>query len=267
MRNRPTSILSIVFVLVLTLSAIVPPSWISGVDPVLTDAAHDNLPPQLSHPFGTDHLGRDVLARVLSATRIDMGIAVLATVFAFCIGTVLGAVAGYTGGIIDGVLMRILEILQSIPGILLGLLIMVLAGSGFISLVLTITLINIPIYARLSRAEIQPVARSPIVVAARLSMVPEPKILFIYVLPGALTSAIAYIPVQAGFSISVAAGFGFLGVGITPPQAEWGMMIREGLSGLLFLNAWWPVFFPALYLAVSVLILYRVGNLLLGRRP
>jgi peptide/nickel transport system permease protein len=250
---------------ILVLSVLVPPDSVTGFDPVRTDTALDNASPSSTHPFGTDHLGRDVLARVIAATRIDLGIAVVATFLAFGIGVVLGAAAGFAGGAVDGILMRVLEILQSIPGILLGLLIMVLAGSGFVSLVLAITLINIPVYARLTRAEIQPLAHSPVVAAANLSMVPKIKILLVYVLPSALTSAIAYLPVQAGFSISVAAGFGFIGVGIQPPQAEWGTMIREGLSGLIFLDVWWPVLFPALYLAASVLILYKVGNLLIGR--
>jgi peptide/nickel transport system permease protein len=250
---------------VLLLAALLPAEFVTGQDPVRTSAAEGNEPPGAAHPFGTDHLGRDVMARVIAAARIDLGIAVLATAAAFFIGVALGAVAGFAGGFVDGVLMRLLEILQSIPGILLGLLVMVLAGSGFVSLILAITLINVPVYARLTRAEILPLAASPVVSAARLSMVPRSKILGLYLLPSALTSAFAYLPVQAGFSISVAAGFGFIGVGVRPPQAEWGMMIREGLSDLLFLNIWWPVVFPAVFLGASVLVLYTLGNLVLGR--
>jgi peptide/nickel transport system permease protein len=262
---RPRFILLAVLTLALLVCAAIPPRLVSGHTPNRVEAAQDNGPPDSQHRFGTDHLGRDVLARIISAARIDLGVAVTATLAAFFIGTALGAAAGFTGGVVDGIVMRLMEILQSIPGILLGLMILVLAGTGFNSLVIAITLINIPIYARLTRAEVLPLANSPVVSAAKLSLVPSVKILSVYVLPGALTSALAYLPVQAGFSISVAAGFGFIGVGIQPPQAEWGTMIREGLSGLLFLNVWWPVVFPVIFLALSVLVLYGWGNVLMRR--
>ena len=258
--KRAVTAVMIIIAVLLLLSAIIPSGLIgSGTG---TNPAGKNLSPGPGHPFGTDHLGRDVFARVLSAARIDLSIALAATIGAFLIGTALGAAAGFTGGAADLVIIRLLEVLQSVPGILLGMLIMVLAGCGYRSLVAVITLINIPVYARLARSEMLPLARSPVASAARLSMVPPLRILTVYLLPSALTSVISYIPVQAGFSISVAAGFGFIGLGIAPTEAEWGIMIREGLSNLLFLRIWWPVVFPSLFLIASVLMFHRAGRII-----
>jgi len=233
-----------------------------------TDPARSLEPPSAEHPFGTDELGRSVAARVAAAARLDLGIALVATAAAFVVGVGVGALAAYAGGLVDAVLMRALEILQSIPGILLGLLLVVLMpqAAGFVTIVLAIALMNVPVYARLTRAELAPHVSSPLTAAARLSGVSHAKTLVVYLLPGGLTSAAAYLPVQAGFSVSVAAGFGFIGVGVRPPQAEWGLMIREGLSGMLYLDAWWPVLFPAAALAVTVLALYTLGRRRTKRR-
>lgn len=260
--RRCSTILILFLSIGLLLTALIPTNLITGKTAFETNTLEKNLSPRPGHLFGTDNLGRDVFVRVLSATRINLSIALGATIGSFLIGTALGALSGFMGGVTDFIIIRLLEIVQSIPGILLGMLIMVLAGSGYRSLIAVITLINIPVYARLVRAEIQPLTKSPVVSAARLSMVPEARILTVYILPAALTSVLAYIPVQAGFSISVAAGFGFIGLGISPPQAEWGMMIRESLSSLLFLKIWWPAIFPSLFLILSVLVLYGLGSIL-----
>jgi peptide/nickel transport system permease protein len=249
---------------VVLLAALLVGLWVAagGADPNRTDAARRLEAPSAEHPFGTDELGRSVAARVLAAARLDLSIAVAATAAAFIVGVVIGALSAYGGGAVDSVLMRALEILQSIPGILLGLLLVVLlpGAPGFITLVLAIAAMNIPVYARLTRAELAPRVASPVTGAARLAGVSHARVLLVYLLPQGLTSAVAYVPVQAGFSVSVAAGFGFIGVGIRPPQAEWGLMIRQGLSGMLYLDAWWPVLVPAAAIAATVLGLYALGR-------
>ena len=236
-------------------------------DPNRTDPSRSLISPGGEHLFGTDELGRSVFSRVFHAARIDLGIALFATISAFTVGTAVGAFAAYVGGIADHLLMRLLEITQSLPGILLGLFLVVLLPDvpGFVTLIFAVALINIPVYARLTRSELLPLVASPVTAAARLSGVSHVRILSVYLFPQALTAAVAYLPVQAGFSVAVAAGFGFLGVGVRPPQAEWGMMIREGLSGLIYLDAWWPVLFPAFFLAVTILGFYTLGNALLRR--
>lgn len=269
MRNQRTPRRSVVAV-VLTLITFAT-LWIAadGADPGRTDAAARLEPPGPEHALGTDDLGRSVAARTLSAARLDISIALASTAAAFVLGVLLGAFAAYAGGVVEAFTMGVMEVVQSVPGILLGLLLAVLLPetSGFLILVVAITAVNVPVYARLTRAELIALVASPVTGAARLSGVPHRRILSLYLLPQGLTSAVAYLPVQAGFSVSVAAGFGFIGVGIRPPQAEWGLMIRRGLTGMLYLDAWWPVLVPAAALAVTVLALYSVGNdLARGRR-
>lgn len=246
------------------LALLVLASAVGDGEPNRTDVAAGLEPPSGEHIFGTDDLGRSVAARVAAAARLDLGIALAGTAAAFVIGVLVGGVAAYAGGAVDAILMRLLEILQSLPGILVGLLLVVVmpAGGGFATIVIAIALMNIPVYARLTRAELAPHARSPLTAAARLSGVSHRRTLLVYLLPQGLTSASAYLPVQAGFSVSVAAGFGFIGVGVHPPEAEWGLMIREGLPGMLYLDAWWPVLFPAGALALTVYALYALGSFL-----
>jgi peptide/nickel transport system permease protein len=231
-----------------------------GRDPNRTDTGAAYAGPSLTHPFGTDSNGRDVFARVIDAIKLDVGIAIGSGIIAFLIGTLLGAVAGYKGGFWDTFIMRLFDIWQSIPGLLLGLLVLNVVGKGIAPLVGVIALINIPVYGRMTRAELATQRNAVVVDSARLSDVAEWRILLVYLLPQGLSSALAYFPVQAGFAVSVAAGFGFIGLGVSPPTAEWGAMISAGISDLLFLNVWWTTLFPGAFLAMTILLLYRMGD-------
>jgi peptide/nickel transport system permease protein len=236
---------------------------LTGRDPLQTNAPLQFSPPSLRFPFGTDSAGRDVFARVIAAIRIDLGIAAGSSLAAFLAGTITGAAAGYAGGRVDSIVTRLYDIAQSIPGLLLGLLVLTAVGAGIGPLILILALINVPVYGRMVRAEMLPLAASPVVESARLARVPGRRILFVYLLPRCMTSVLAYLPVQAGFAVSLAAGFGFLGVGVKPPLPEWGAMIREGFGDLVFTGRWWTTFFPGLFLAGTIVLLYRTGDWLL----
>lgn len=236
-----------------------------GKEPNRTQIERAYQPPSREHFFGTDQSGRDVFARVIDATKLDLGIAAGSSAAAFLIGTAIGALSGYLGGRADQWIMRLFDIWQAIPGLLLGLLVLAILGEGLLPLIGVIAAINIPVYGRLARAELLPERRSVQVEAARLSHVPEWRILLVYLLPKGLTSCLAYLPVQAGFSIAIASGFGFIGLGIQAPTPEWGTMIAEGLGDLLFLHTWWTTFFPGLFLAMTIVLLYRTGDWLMGR--
>jgi peptide/nickel transport system permease protein len=245
----------------LLLSLLVNP--LTGRDPLETNAPLQYSPPSLRFPFGTDSAGRDLFARVFAALRIDLGIAVGSSLAAFAAGSLTGAVAGYLRGPADAIIMRLYDVTQSIPGLLLGLLVLTAVGAGIGPLIFILAMINVPVYGRMIREEILPLAASPAVEAARLSQVPEPRILFVYLVPRCVTSVVAYLPVQAGFAMSLAAGFGFLGVGVNPPLPEWGGMIREGFGDLVFLGMWWTTLWPGLFLASTIVLLYRTGDWLL----
>lgn len=236
-----------------------------GADPYTTDVTARYAPPSREHLLGTDHLGRDVLARVLAAGVFDLGIGFSSAIVSFTFGTLLGAVSGYVGGRWDRFFMRVFDVWQSIPGILLGLLVLTLVGRGLGPLMAVVSIAYIPIYARMVRAEMLPERRSTLVQAAALSGVPGWRILLVYLLPRHLTAALAYLPVQAGFAIAMTAGFGFIGLGIKPPAPEWGAMISDGLSDLIFLNIWWTTLPAGVLLALTGLLLFQSGDWLLQR--
>lgn len=236
-----------------------------GDGPYATDITARYEPPSRAHPLGTDHLGRDVLARVLTAGTLDVTIGLVSAVAAFITGSLLGSVSGYLGGAWDRFFMRLFDVWQSIPGILLGLLIMMVFGKGLIPLMGVISLSFVPMYARMVRAEILPERQSVLVEAARGSDVAEWKILLTYLLPRHVTAAVAYLPIQAAAAIGMIAGFGFIGIGVTPPTPEWGAMISDGLSDLVFLGIWWTTLPAGFLLGVTSLLLFMGGDLLAAR--
>lgn len=239
-------------------------SWVVNpllkLDPNTTNISDQYAEPSKRYFFGTDGAGRDIFARAMAAAKVDLGIAFASSLASLAVGTLLGAIAGYVGGRWERVLLHVFDIWQAIPGMLLGLLTLAVTGPGIVQLISVIAVINIPVYARMVRSEMAPLRHAPLVEAARLSHVPEAKILLVYLLPRTLTSAIAYLPVQAGFSVAMAAGFGFIGLGVKPPTAEWGAMISEGIADMLFFGAWWIPLAPGAMLALTVLLFYRLGR-------
>lgn len=219
-------------------------------------------PPGKEHWLGTDSLGRDVAARLIAAARFDLLIVASSVLLAFWAGLIVGTILGFSHESVDFVGMRFLEIFQAIPALLLGLLVLTALGPGVFNLIGVIVLLNIPIYARLVRAELLAKRRSPLVDAARISGVSWPKTIILYVLPSSLTSALAYIPSQAGFAVILVAGLGFLGLGVPLPQAELGDMIRQGTSDIM-IGVWWTGLFPSLVLIAATLSFYRLGDWLL----
>lgn len=235
---------------------------LAGEGPYATDVIARYEPPSRMHLLGTDHLGRDVLARVLTAGTLDLGIALSAAAVAFVVGTLLGAVSGYVGGRLDRLLMRLFDVWQSIPGILLGLLVIMVFGKGLWVLMGVVGLSFVPVYARMVRAEVLPQRDSVLVEAARGSGVSETKILLLYLLPRRLHAAVAYLPVQAAAAMGMTAGFGFIGLGVAPPAPEWGAMIAEGMSDLVFLGLWWTTLPAGLLLGLTSLLLFAFGDAL-----
>lgn len=236
-----------------------------GPGPYPTDVTARYEPPSWEHPLGTDHLGRDVLSRVLTAGTLNVSLALACALIALTTGSLLGAVCGYIGGVLDRLLMRLLDVWQSVPSILLGLLVVSLFGKSIVALLCVISLSFVPMYARMVRAEVLPQRHAVLVEAARLAGVAEWRILLVYLLPQHLTAAIAYLPIQAAYAVGMTAGLGFIGLGVKPPTPEWGAMISEGTSDLFFMGMWWTTLPAGLLLGVTSLLLFRGGDWLAAR--
>lgn len=237
---------------------------LTGADPFATEVAAALLPPGAKHPFGTDHLGRDMLARVVGAARLDFGLAVAAVALAAGLGASVGAVAGWFGGWADRLAGWAVDLLLALPIYLLAMVLAVGIGNGLLVVVLATAVVNVPFFLRLVRTEVARQRRSPWVDAARMGGAADRTILFKTVVPRVLPLVAVQGTTNLGWAMLNAAGLSFIGVGVRPPTPEWGILIAEG-ARYLASGHWWLVVFPGLALALSVLAFHLTGDALRDR--
>jgi ABC-type dipeptide/oligopeptide/nickel transport system permease subunit len=185
-------------------------------------------PLSVAHPLGTDHLGRDMLARLLYGGRLSLLIGFLAVGFGVVVGVPLGAVSGFQGGFTDLVIQRLADILLSFPGFLLALSLVAILGVGLQNVIISVGVSAIPSFIRLVRGSVLTIREQVYVQAAHALGQSTGVIIFRHVLPNAMAPVIVQATLSLGASILVAAGLGFLGLGVQPPTAEWGTMLGEG---------------------------------------
>jgi peptide/nickel transport system permease protein len=233
--------------------------FITTYDPgaVLTGAPLSGLSGE--HWFGTDKVGSDVFSKTIAATALDLRITVSAVVTALVAGVVLGTVAGYYAGIVDLVLLRLLEILQSIPTLLLAMMVVVAIGPGEANVVVVMAFIGMPYYARLVRAEILTKRTWEFAEAARMVGGSAMRVAFRHLLPNSLSPVLAYASVNAAWVVLVTAALGFLGIGIEPGTAEWGSMIARGQTEIIT-GEWWVSVFPGLFVLILTAGFYLLGD-------
>lgn len=249
-------------VLGLALLLAVPLVW--GVDPLATDVARALAPPSLRAPFGTDALGRDVLARVLAGARLDLGMAAAAVALAAPAGTLIGALAGLRGGAGQRVALRGGDVLTALPLYLMALLLVLVLQTGALVVILATALVNLPFYLRLARSEAALIRNGPQMQAALLAGMGQGAILRRVVAPALAPIIVVQASVNLGWAMLNAAGLSYLGIGVAPPAPEWGVMIAQGTADL-GRGAWWVVAFPALALVGAALTLSAMGEALRHR--
>ncbi len=214
--------------------------------------------PSLTHPFGTDEQGRDILARVLYGTRTSIIVGVGAVTFAMVGGVSLGIVTAYYGGFIDSLGMRAMDVLLAFPAILLAIALLASLGRGFTSIILALGVAYIPSFARVTRSKALSVKSEEYVTAAEVMGYPDRNVLRDEILPNCITP----IMVQSTFSLAVAiiaeAGLSFLGLGVTPPTPTWGIMLSTAQQYIT--SAWWYSLFPGLAIMVTVLGYNLLGD-------
>jgi peptide/nickel transport system permease protein len=199
-------------------------------------------PPSWAHPLGTDNFGRDVLSRVIHGTRVDLELGIMGVLWPFLLGTFLGSIAGYFGGLVDTLLMRLLDITLAFPFLVLMIAIISVLGPGLSSFYIAITLVGWVSYARLVRAQVLVLKSSEFVLAARSLGYSHGRIMFRHILPNALVPSIVFSMSDVVLVILAGASISYLGLGIQPPTAEWGVMIAEGQNFMT--TAWWITAFP-----------------------
>ncbi|WP_339716788.1 ABC transporter permease [uncultured Sneathiella sp.] len=228
-------------------------------DPLASDSENVLQPPNLKHWFGTDALGRDVFSRVISATRLDLLIAVSAVAISFVVGSILGSAAGYWGGKLDIILSRTLDTIMAFPIFVLAMGIVAALGNTIENIVYATAIINVPFYARLVRAEVNIRRNSGFVQSAKLSGNSDLRILALQIFPNTLPPMMVQISLNLGWAILNAAGLSFIGLGVRPPTPEWGIMVAEG-ANFIVSGEWWLAVFPGLWLMLAVFTFNLLGD-------
>ena len=214
--------------------------------------------PSLQYPFGTDGMGRSVLLRVVYGTRYSLAIGFGAVLLSTVIGVTLGSISGYYGGRVDDVIMRISDILASIPGLLLGMVIMTMLEQNLQNLILAVGLTGAPVFIRMTRASILTVRNNEYVEAAHAIGLRNPRIIFTHVLPNGLSPVIITVTASLGITIIVAASLSYLGFGVPVPHPEWGTMVAGGREYAR--SAPWLMSFPGAFIMLTVLAFNLLGD-------
>jgi peptide/nickel transport system permease protein len=228
------------------------------VDPLATDSAA-TVQPSMAHPLGTDTFGRDILARIIHAARLDFFIAISVTLIALLLGACIGAAAGYVGRLLDDVVMRLVDLMLSFPAFILALAITVMLGNQVRYVIAAIAFAYIPHFVRLTRGEVLKIRDSEYADAARVVGNPPWRVAFRHVFPNAVAPALVFASIVFGWAILDASALGFLGIGIEPPAPEWGTMVAEGSDEISSGN-WWTWLFPGLAILGVVVAFNWIGD-------
>lgn len=243
---------------VLLLAALFGP-WLAPFDPLASNSAETLAAPSARHWFGTDQIGRDVFSRVLVAARLDMLMALGAVALSFTVGSVLGAWGGYLGGWADRIVGRVMDTIMAFPLFVLAMAVVAVLGNSVMNIVLATAVVNLPFYARLARAEIRVLRESGMVESARLAGNGELSVLFRHLYPNVVPPLVVQMSLNMGWTILNAAGLSFIGLGVQPPAAEWGIMVSEG-ANFIVSGEWWIAFFPGAALMAAVLCFNLLGD-------
>ena len=225
------------------------PQLFTSLDPNAYDPLAMFAPPSAEHPFGCDNFGRDIFARVVYATRIDLAIGFAAMIVPFMLGTFLGLMAGYYGGRLDNLIMRVLDISMAFPFMVLAIILSAIIGNGVKILLIASWLVAWREYARLIRAEVMVQKNSEYVQAAISMGYSNNRIIYRHILPNVISSAVVYAASDVVICMMSAASLSFLGLGVQAPTPEWGAIISSGKDFLG--TAWWITVIPGLVLAFT----------------
>ncbi|MBI5026080.1 MAG: ABC transporter permease [Nitrospirae bacterium] len=233
-------------------------SLISPYDPNIIDKKHVLEPPSLSHPFGTDDLGRDIMSRVIWGSRISLSVGFVAIGIATIIGIILGAISGYYSGWLDRISMRFVDIMLSIPTFFLILAVIAFLGPSIWNIMVIIGLTSWMGVARLVRAEVLTLKEREFVLAAKGLGVRDMRIIFRHIMPNSLAPVIVSFILGVASAILVESALSFLGIGVQPPTPSWGNILTSGKDNIEV--AWWLSVFPGLAILITVLSYNIVGE-------
>ena len=258
LRRHPGLLLAAVWLLLVALAALCP-QWLAAHDPLSSDPLSMQLGASASHWLGTDHLGRDVLARVIHGARYSLAISVGALTLAVALGSVFGLLAGLSRGrLLDEFVSRCIDVIAAFPAVLLALLLIAYTGTGSANLALVLGIAFTPHFVRMVRAQTFVVMTSGYVEQARSFGLHPFTLVWRHVLPHALAQVPVLATLYLGIAITATAALSFLGMGPRPPAPEWGLMLAEGRSYLY--SGWWISVWPGVAISLTVLSISAIGR-------
>lgn len=224
-----------------------------------SDLMNQLQPPSSEHLMGTDEQGRDVMNRIGQGARASLGVGISAVMIALLIGTLIGLVSGFVGKSPDLLIMFGMDVLLSFPALLLAIAVVALLGPGLRNSLLAITVVSIPVYARIARSTVLSIKQQEFINAARCVGAPSARILFRHILPNSLSPIMVAGTLGVATAILEIAALGFLGLGQQPPYPEWGAMLADSVKYLTS-GAWWVLVFPGIAIMLTVLGLNLLGD-------
>lgn len=248
--QNPVTLIGLAIIILITLVAIFAPQ----LAPYSFDKVHPQArlhAPSREFLLGTDHLARDILSRMIYGARVSLIVGVVSTFFAASIGMLIGIIAGYRGGWADEIIMRLMDVILAFPSIVLAITLVAMVGPGLQNLIFIIGIIQVPRFARLSRGSTLSLKEREFVVAATAVGQREWRILFFHILPNIFTPILVMASLSIATAIITEAALSFLGLGIRPPQASWGTILKDGQQYML--TAPWVATFPGLAISITVL--------------
>ena len=257
LNKRKTAFISLIILGILVFLALVG-NTILGIDPFETNSKIRLLAPGMGHILGTDNLGRDVLARVIYGIRISLAISLVSVAFALIVGTAIGTISGYVGGKVDSVLVLIIEAICAFPTVLLGLLLATVLGSGMTNIMLAIGISNVPYFARLARSMAISIRGREYIESAVTTGLNHFEIITRYVLSNMSSVIIVQTSLSAASALITESTLSFMGVGVQPPAASLGVLLRDGYDYIS--KASWLSIFPGIAILLTVIALNFLGD-------
>lgn len=262
-RKNKSALIGFYVVLVLICCALFAP-FIAPYDPLIQNLDNRLIPPMwneigsMAHILGTDDFGRDLFSRVIYGARISLMIGVISISISLTFGLLMGAVAGYFGGLVDIIIMRIVDIMLSIPAILLAIVIVSILGPDLMNAMIAIGIVGIPTFARIVRASVLAEKEKEYVIASKINGSSSIRLITKVILPNCTTPIIVQSTMSFASAVLEAAGLSFLGLGAQPPTPEWGAMLADSLQFIT--TAYWMIVYPGIAIFLTVMGFNLVGD-------
>ncbi len=256
LRNRTALIGGIIAVMILTVAIFAP--WLAPYDPLSQDPYMRLAPSSVKHWLGTDDFGRDILSRIIWGSRVSLIIGISSVSLGMSAGTLLGLIAGYYRGKVGNLIMRGIDVLMCFPDLILAIAITAVLGANLGNLILTISIVMTPRFARLAHGIVLTLTESEYVLAARAVGVRVPRILRHHILPNILGELLVAATLWVGVAIRLEANLAFIGLGVQPPTPTWGNMIKQGVDVLI--NAPWISVYSGLSILITILSFNMLGD-------